>query len=47
MVQDKKMNKLLEMIKDLIIKRFFGKIEITFNAGKIVHIRKEESIKIK
>ena|GEM_PF-3973353 len=42
---DKKLNKLLEMIKDLTQKRFYGKVEITIRAGEIVLFRKEETIR--
>jgi hypothetical protein len=41
-----KTKKLLEMLKELTENRFFGRLEIIFNAGKIVHVKKEESLKL-
>jgi hypothetical protein len=40
------MEELFRLLKALIEKRFFGSIEIKFESGKIVLIRKTESIKI-
>jgi len=39
------MDKLIQIIKDLIQKQFYGIIELQFEAGKIVLIRKSETIK--
>lgn len=39
------MDKIIEMIKMLISKKFFGLLELRFEDGKIVHIRKTENIK--
>ena len=36
---------LTKIIKDLIARKFYGKITITFDAGKPVLMRKEETIK--
>lgn len=41
-----KMKKLLDMLKELTDRGFFGRLEIIFNAGKIVHVKKEESLKL-
>jgi hypothetical protein len=40
------MDKLITIIKELIDKRFYGKIEIAFEAGNIVNVKKTESIKV-
>ena len=40
------LTKLLELIKQLIKNKFFGNIEIKFENGKIVSLRKIESIKL-
>jgi len=40
------LNKLMDLIKDLINKKFFGKLEISFESGNIVNIKKVESIKL-
>ena len=40
------MDKLLDIIKALIADRFWGKITIHFEAGKVAHMKKEESIKL-
>ena len=40
------MQKLFDLIKALAEKKFYGKIEIAMEAGKIVLIRKTETIKI-
>jgi|WetSurMetagenome_2_1015567.scaffolds.fasta_scaffold33215_2 hypothetical protein len=39
------MDKLVRLIKELIASQFFGKLEIQFESGKIVMIRKTETIK--
>lgn len=39
------MDKLIKLIKDLIYSHFWGIIELRFEDGKIVHIRKTENIK--
>jgi len=39
-------DKLLELIRRLIARRFYGRIEIRFEAGRITQIKKEESIKL-
>lgn len=38
--------KLFELIKLLMDTKFYGRIEIKFEAGKIVVCKKEESIKL-
>jgi hypothetical protein len=38
--------KLIGLIKKLTEGRFYGTIEIVFNEGKIVHLKKIESIKL-
>jgi hypothetical protein len=35
----------LKLIKELILQRFWGSLELRFEDGKIVHIRKTENIK--
>lgn len=42
----KALERLIAMLKDLTEKRFFGRIEVVFNAGKVVHVKKEESVKL-
>jgi hypothetical protein len=39
------MEKLIKMIKDLMASKFWGLIEVKFEDGKIVHLRKTENIK--
>lgn len=39
------MNKVIEIIHDLITSKFYGKLTISFENGKIVLYRKEETIK--
>lgn len=39
------MDKVIELIKELIESRFYGKITLSLEAGKITLIRKEETIK--
>jgi len=38
--------KLLAYIKDLVDNRFYGKLILSFESGKIVHLKKEENIKL-
>jgi hypothetical protein len=38
--------KISEIIRDLILARFYGSVLIKFEAGKIVHVKKEESIRL-
>jgi len=38
--------KLLAFIKKLIDNKFYGKLTVSFEAGKVVHLKKEESIKL-
>lgn len=38
--------KLFEIIKELIDNKFYGKLEIKFENGKIVLCKKEETIKL-
>lgn len=40
------MDKLLDIIKALAADRFYGKLVISFEAGSVVHLKKEESVKI-
>ena len=40
------MDKLIDIIKALIAACFWGKLTIHFEAGKVVHLKKEESIKL-
>lgn len=40
-----RLEKLLKLIKDLMSARYYGKLIVNFNAGKIVGAKKEESIK--
>jgi hypothetical protein len=37
--------KIIKIIKDLIDRQFFGSLELKFEAGKIVQVKKTESIK--
>lgn len=39
------MDKLITLIKHLIESHFYGKIEVSFENGKVVVIKKTESIK--
>jgi len=41
-----KLLKLVNILEELILNKFYGSILIKFENGKIVHIKKEESIKI-
>jgi len=40
------MDKLIAIIKGLIDDGFWGKLTIHFEGGKVVHLKKEESIKL-
>ncbi len=40
------MKTLIELITDLIERKFYGKVTISFEAGNIVVVKKEESIKL-
>lgn len=40
------MGKLLDFIKKLVANKFYGKLTLSFEAGKITHIRKEETYKL-
>jgi len=40
------MDNLFKLIKELIEKKFYGSIEIKMEAGKIVIVKKTESIKL-
>ena len=40
------MTKLIEIIKGLTSQCFYGKLTIRFEHGKVVHLTKEESIKV-
>ncbi len=39
-------SKLMVIIKELIVNGFYGSLLVKFENGKVVHIKKEESIKI-
>lgn len=39
------MNEAIKIIKDLMARKFYGKLTISFENGKIVLYRKEETIK--
>lgn len=39
-------DKLINLIKELIAKKFYGSLLIKFESGKIVYLRKEETIKL-
>jgi len=39
-------DKLINIIKELIIKKFYGSLMIKFESGKIVYVKKEETIKL-
>ena len=36
----------MDLIKDLIDRKWYGKIEISFESGNVVNIKKVESIKL-
>lgn len=38
-------DKIVRLIKELIDRNFFGILELRFEDGKVVHIRKTENIK--
>ena len=40
------LEKLVKLLKDLMDRKFYGAVEIKFEAGNIVIIRKTESIKL-
>jgi hypothetical protein len=40
------MNEIIKIIKDLIARKFYGKLTLSFENGKIVLLRKEETIKL-
>jgi len=40
------MDKLFDMIKKLIESKFYGTLEIHFESGKIVYLKKSQTIKI-
>lgn len=40
------MNKLIKIIEGLTSGKFYGKLVIKFEHGKVVHLVKEESIKV-
>jgi len=39
------MLKLFDLLKELITRQFWGKVEISFENGSIVNIKKTESVK--
>lgn len=39
------MEKVFSYLKQLLINKFYGEVRLRFEAGKIVHITKEENIK--
>ena len=40
------MNKFIKILSDLIARKFYGKLTLHIENGKIVLIRKEETIKL-
>jgi hypothetical protein len=40
------MKKLMELLNKLIAERFYGSIEIRFEAGKIVFVKQTQTIKV-
>ena len=40
------LQKLVDMLKELMEDKFYGKVELSFEAGKVVNIKKTESIKL-
>ena len=40
------LKKLIELIKNLVDNKFYGRLEIKFEEGKIIVCKKEESIKL-
>lgn len=39
-------DKIVSMLKQFIVDHFYGKLILSFEAGKLVHIEKRESIKV-
>ena len=39
------LNWLIKIIKDLIARKFYGKVTVSFEKGNITHIHKEETLK--
>jgi hypothetical protein len=39
------MNWIIKFIKDLISRKYYGKITLSFEQGKIVNVKKSENIK--
>jgi len=39
------MNRLLDLIRELMARKFYGTLEIKFENGTVVHLRKIENIK--
>jgi hypothetical protein len=40
------MDKIIALIKEFIENRIYGSIEVKFEAGKIVNVKKTESVKV-
>lgn len=40
------LDKLIALIKELIARKWYGKLEIAFEAGKLVNCKKIENIKL-
>lgn len=40
------MKKFFKFITDLIARNFYGRVTVSFEKGKITHLKKEESIKL-
>lgn len=40
------MNKIVEIIRDLISSKFYGKVTLSFENGRITLVRKEETIRL-
>lgn len=43
---NKSIKKLFAFILSLTEKQFYGKIEIVFKGGKIIHVEKRENVKL-
>jgi hypothetical protein len=43
---DSKFSKLVDLLMSLTSALFYGTVTIKFEAGKIVHVKKEESLKL-
>jgi hypothetical protein len=43
---DTRINKFVQLLMSLTETLFYGTVTIKFEAGKIVHVKKEESIKL-